>query len=219
MEKKEVAVKEPSKQETLLELFKAEKSDIKAEQIAEVVNALKAFGVAKDLNISQMYLFIKYCQKLKLNPLLKEIHCVCYKNRDGSTTMTPIVSYMEYIKRAEKHPNYQLPELDLVDVGPDGKPLPLNQIYIEAKVQRKGETSVFKKRFYLREWRKETKTWNEQPINMLYVRAMKNILANAYPNEVSHFEALEQEQDVYLNEHKSTKIDYKKVLADEDTNN
>lgn len=192
--------KQLSPVEELQMMFNNEKLDIKQIKLQEYLQALKTMGVAKNLNVQQMYIFIKYCYMLKLNPLLKQIHCVTYKNRDGSTTMTPIISYSEYIKRAEKHPNYQLPEIKTIDRDENGKLLPLDQVYIIARVQRKGDTTSLEKVFYMSEWNKKTGEWLTKPKHMLYVRALKNILSIAYPNEIAEFELAEAAYEAESNE-------------------
>ena len=59
------------KMQQVLTLFKSEGNEIQTKQIAEVYNAMQTMGIAKDLDASQMYIFLKYCMSLKLNPLLK----------------------------------------------------------------------------------------------------------------------------------------------------
>lgn len=190
MEKKTQApvVKQLTPMEQLKQMFENEQTDINNAQIARYINALKAFGIAQNLTIDQMYYFLSYCHTLKLNPMMREIHCVCYNNRDGTTSMTPIVSYYEYIKRAEKHPCYQPPNLEWVLKDSDGKELPLMDQYIIGTIQRKGDTSKITKIFYMKEWHKQQGEWIKKPHHMLEVRAIKNLIAVAYPSETSAFE-------------------------------
>lgn len=211
---KEIEKKELTPLEQLQQMFTNEKLNIKDTQVNEYLQALKTLGVAKNLNVQQMYIFMKYCHMLKLNPLLKQIHCVVYKNRDGSTTMTPIISFTEYIKRAERHPNYQLPEIEMFDRDKDGKLLPLDQVYIIASVQRKGDTTTLRKTFYMNEWNKKTGEWITKPKHMLHVRAMKNILAIAYPNETAEFELAEASYEANVEEPKAKSKEIKKLLGE-----
>lgn len=171
------------KKTTLNELLAEGGLDANSKQIQDYLNSLKAMGIATQLTPEETYYFLKYCFTLNLNPLLREIHCVKMGN-----TMTPIVSYYEYVKRAEKNPLYQLPELTWVMEDKNGKPLPLAQQYIIASIQRKGETTKFTKIFYMAEWNKQQGEWLKKPRHMLEVRAVKNLLAVAFPNEVAAFE-------------------------------
>lgn len=205
--------------EILDNLFESEKCSIDKAKQQEYINALKTFGVAQDLTPQQMYYFMKYCHTLNLNPLLKQIHCVVYKGKNGNI-MTPIVSYYEYIKKAEKHPLYQLPELEYVDYNPLTKE-PFKNImdhYVIATVQRKGETTKLRKVFYMNEWNKQQGEWREKPRHMLEVRALKNILAVAYPSETADYETLQESWEAQLTQEKyennETKIkDIKKALG------
>lgn len=190
----------------IMKLFEGEELGVKESQVTEYLNAMRAMGIAKDLNASQTYTFLKYCFTLKLNPLLKQIHCVTYKNRDGTTTMTPIISYSEYIKKAERSPYYQLPELTMVDRDKDGKLLPLDQVYIIARVKRKGDETTLEKVFYMNEWKKNQGLWLTQPKHMLHVRAMKNILALAYPSELADYEAIDVMYEVEMDNRKNKKF-------------
>lgn len=192
--------KAPTGKEILESMFESEKLNIDKAKQMEYINALKSFGIAQDLTPQQMYYFIKYCHTLNLNPLLKQIHCVVYKGKNG-TVMTPIVSYYEYIKKAEKHPLYQLPELEYVDYNVLTKE-PFKSIddhYIIATVQRKGETTKLRKVFYMREWNKRQGEWLTKPRHMLEVRALKNILAVAYPSEIADYEAIQESFEAETN--------------------
>lgn len=211
------------KMQQVLTLFKSEGNEIQTKQIAEVYNAMQTMGIAKDLDASQMYIFLKYCMSLKLNPLLKQIHCVTYRNKDGSYSMTPIISYNEYIKRASRNPLYQLPQTKLIGVDENGKINNLNDFAIEVIVKRKGDETEFKKVYFFREWRKNSPVWNERPVDMLYVRALKNSLAQAYPEEVGDFEIVEDsaqiQQDQNQKVSKSAKALFDKEVEDEQNNN
>lgn len=197
--------------ELLDKMLDLENSGISQAKQNEYINALKSFGVAQDLSPTQMYYFIKYCHTLNLNPLLKQIHCVIYRGKNG-TIMTPIVSYYEYIKKAEKHPLYQLPELEYVDINPLTKePLDINDHYIIATVQRKGETTKLRKVFYMREWNKRQGEWLTKPRHMLEVRALKNILAIAFPGEISDYETLQESWEAAISNEQTSTIDKEKI--------
>lgn len=206
MEDKKKEVKALSSKEILDNMFESENCGIDKAKQQEYINALKAFGVAQDLTPQQMYFFMKYCYTLNLNPLLKQIHCVVYKGRNGNI-MTPIVSYYEYIKKAEKHPLYQLPELEYVDYNPQTKePFKnINDHYVIATVQRKGEPTRLRKVFYMREWNKGQGEWITKPRHMLEVRALKNILAIAYPSETADYETMQEGWEAQIKNNCETK--------------
>lgn len=188
-------VKKMSMKDMLVKSFQAEGSDLTEQQIVGYMNEAKALGVATQLDIFQFYSFIKICKKLNLNPLLKQIYAYPANGANGPQIVT-VISYLQYLKAAEKHPKYQLPELTLVEKDENGKPLPLDDVYYIARVKRKGEETTLEKKFIMKEWSKNTAMWKKQPIHMLFVRTLKNILATAYPDAICDFEQLEFQNDV-----------------------
>lgn len=182
-------------------------------RLQDYISSLQAMGIAKNLNANQMYHFLKYCYRLNLDPFLKQVHCVPFRD-----DIVPITSYYEYIKRASKHPNYQLPELEWVTTDHEGKELPVKDHKLIASIQRKGDTSTLRKVFYMHEWNLGHGEWAKKPHHMLEVRAIKNLLAVAYPDEVAALEtpleAYEAEIKTETNTKTKTKIE--KLMGDVD---
>lgn len=177
--------------QTLTTKFKNENFEVDNNKLVEYLQALETMVSLPELTPSELYVFLKYCFTLGLNPLFKEIYLVKFKGKN-----VPIIAYQEYVKRASRHPNYQLPETQVVMTDANGKPLPKDQIYVIAKVQRKGDNSVFQKVYLMSEWKKNSPIWETQPIDMLQTRAIKNILAIAYPEEVASLERYEMSGEV-----------------------
>lgn len=183
--------------ERLKALFETEGSEISIQEVNKRIFELQTLGIGTGLDIFQYYVFIKQCNDLGLSPLKKEIYV--YKSGNQLTT---IVSHLVYISKASKNPNYQLPELELHEYDKEGKKLPIEDVYYIASVKRKGDDTVLRKKFIMKEWSQNTTMWRKQPIHMLSVRALKNMLAIAYPDEVGTYEQLEFEYDVKGAEHK-----------------
>lgn len=191
-----------NKELSIVDIFQQENPECNVKQIKDYLGSLKAMGIAKQLNDQQMFYFLKYCYTLNLNPLLKEVHCVTYKNRDGSVSMTPIVSYYQYMRKAQQHPSFQMPELVWVVNDKDGNPLPIDDQYIIGSIQRKGETTKYTKIFVMREWNKRQGEWLTKPKHMLEVRATKNLLAIGYPDELAAYETPMEEMEVNIQQEK-----------------
>lgn len=173
-----------------IENFKYEK-----EKLVEYANVLDTMGILPEMSEKELYVFLKYCFSLGLNPLYGEVYCVPFK-KGGKTIMTPVIAYSQYIKRASRHPKYQLPQTTIVLNDPEGKPLPQDKIHVIVSVKRKDDDTIFQKVYYMCEWRKNTPVWNNQPIDMLQTRAIKNALAICYPEEVAALEQYETAAEV-----------------------
>lgn len=165
-------------------------------QIKEYLNALEVMGLIKNLEPNQIYHFLRVCIDYKLDPLKKEIYCIPYRNRDGTTTISIIISYMEYIKKAEQHPKYQVPSVTTYKVDSKGQALPPNQWYCVFEGKRKEDEVPFKRVFYMNEWNKANGEWGTKPIFMLEKTAMKNGLAWMYPDLKGY---LTVEETIYRN--------------------
>lgn len=177
--------------EVLFDMFKSEGFEIDIKQVNKKIFELKAMGVGKGLDIMKYYAFIKKCITLGLDPIKNEI----YAYVAGGELVTPI-SFLVYLARASKHPNYQLPILEEHFWDKDGNELPLDKCYIVGKVQRKGDETAMTKTFFMKEWSRNTDMWRKQPKHMLSVRVLKNMLAIAYPEEVGALETEEFTADV-----------------------
>lgn len=179
-------------QEKLLEAFPENERKIKI-----YLDALDTLGLTKQLSTRQIYHFLRICFEYKLDPLKKEIYCIPFRNKQGGTDISIVISYMEYLKSAEKNEKYQVPSVRVIDKDADGNPLKLADWYCEFKGKRKGDDDYFTRIFKMKEWNKGNGEWANKPDFMLCKVAMKNGLAWMYPELGGYISA---EETIITNE-------------------
>jgi phage recombination protein Bet len=140
----------------------------------------------KDVSDVELMKAIALVNKLGLDPLKREVHFVPFKN-----SVQVVVSYLEYVKRAEKTGLLNGWE---VEVGKDE----LGE-YAIVRIYRKDWQYPFTWKTYLNEVKKDTATWKQMPIFMLKKVAITQAFRICFPNETSYLpyeeaEAGEQEQ-------------------------
>ena len=113
---------------------------------------------------------IALAKKLGLDPLRKEVHLVPFK---GSVQL--VVSYLEYVKRAERSGKLDGWEVRL---GKDE----LGE-YAEVEIFRKDWKHSLKWRAYLHEVKKDTPNWKAMPLFMLRKTAIAQAFRLAFPEE------------------------------------
>jgi phage recombination protein Bet len=138
------------------------------QNLVELVRVLfpQLQGVS-DLEIAKA---IALAKKLGLDPLRKEVHLVPFK---GSVQL--VVSYLEYIKRAERSGKLDGWEVRL---GKDE----LGE-YAEVEIFRKDWKHSLKWRAYLDEVKKDTPNWKAMPLFMLRKTAIAQAFRLAFPEE------------------------------------
>jgi phage recombination protein Bet len=67
----------------------------------KILDYLRAFGLANQLNDQEAEQFINIAQEFQLNPFKREVHCVPY-GEGANRKLSIIVGYETYIKRAER---------------------------------------------------------------------------------------------------------------------
>ncbi|MBX0310835.1 MAG: recombinase RecT [Sulfurihydrogenibium sp.] len=118
---------------------------------------MKAVGIAKYLG---------------LDPVKRECHFIPFRG-----SLQVVVSYTEYIKRAER--SNKLNGWDVV-VGKDGI-----DTYAETTIYRKDWQYPLKWRVYLNEVKKDTPSWKSMPIFMLKKTAIAQAFRLAFPEETA----------------------------------
>ncbi len=138
------------------------------QNLVELVRVLfpQLQGVS-DLEVAKA---IALARKLGLDPLRKEVHLVPFK---GSVQL--VVSYLEYIKRAERSGKLDGWEVRL---GKDE----LGE-YAEVEIFRKDWKHPFRWRAYLNEVKKDTPNWKTMPLFMLRKTAIAQAFRLAFPTE------------------------------------
>ncbi len=152
MTERKAIVKQEQQQQSLVELIRVLFPQLKDVSEVEII---KAIGLAR---------------RLGLDPLRREVHFVPFK---GSVQV--IISYLEYIKRAEKSGKLNGWE---VRVGRDefGE-------YAEVEIHRRDWEHPFKWRVYLDEVKRDTPSWKSMPLFMLRKTAIAQGFRLAFPQE------------------------------------
>jgi phage recombination protein Bet len=130
-----------------------------------------------DLEIAKA---IALAKRLGLDPLRKEVHLVPFK---GSVQL--VVSYLEYIKRAERSGKLDGWEVRL---GKDE----LGE-YAEVEIFRKDWKHSLKWQAYLNEVRKDTPNWKAMPLFMLRKASIAQSFRLCFPEETQELPLEERE--------------------------
>lgn len=153
-----------------------------------------------EINDQELVMFINLCKYQKLNPFLKEAYLVKY----GSQPAQIIVSKEAFMKRAEKHPNYEGFEAGVV-VDREGElieiegaiKLPKDELIGGwAKVYRSDRKKPVTAKILLDEFGKGQATWKDMPLNMIRKSAIVNAQREAFPETLG---ALYTEDDAENN--------------------
>jgi hypothetical protein len=144
---------------------------VKAESnIVEVVRML--FPHLNQISDVEIKKAVSIAKHLGLDPTKKECHFIPYKG-----SLQVVVSYTEYIKRAEK--SGKLNGWDVV-VGKDDI-----DVFAEVVIYRKDWQFPLKWRVYLSEAKKETQNWKTMSLFMLKKTAISQAFRLAFPEETS----------------------------------
>lgn len=130
-----------------------------------------------------------------LNPLANEVYIVAYKNRNGGTEFSLIVSKEAFLKRAAQNPNYEGFEAGVVAVDKEGVMherkgalvLPGDTLVGGwARVYRKNFKVPVEIQVSLEEYNKKQSTWNSMPATMIRKTALVNALREAFPEDLGN---------------------------------
>lgn len=130
-----------------------------------------------------------------LNPFANEVYIVAYKNRNGGTEFSLIVSKEAFLKRAAQCKDYEGFEAGIVVLDADG-----------VQVERKGSlmlpddtlvggwARVYRKNFKVpvevcvstQEYNKNQSTWKSMPATMIRKTALVNALREAFPDDLGN---------------------------------
>jgi len=138
--------------------------------IVEMVKALfPHLASVSDMEIRKA---ISLAKHLGLDPTKKECYFVPYKS-----SLQLVVSYTEYIKRAER--SGKLNGWDVVVAKDDV------DVFAEVVIYKKDWQYPLKWRVYLSEAKKETPNWKTMPLFMLKKTAISQAFRLAFPEETS----------------------------------
>ena len=146
--------------------------------VVELVKVL--FPHLKEVSNAEIMKAISLAKYLGLDPARKEVHFIPFK---GSLQL--VVSYTEYIKRAERSGKLNGWH---VDVGKDEI-----GTYAECSIYRKDWEHPLKWKVYLSEVRKDTQSWKSMPIFMLKKVCIAQAFRLAFPEETNELPYEESE--------------------------
>lgn len=130
-----------------------------------------------------------------LNPLANEVYIVAYKNKDGYTEFSLIVSKEAFLKRAAKCKDYEGFEAGVVVVDKEGVMHERKgSLILPGDTLVGGWARVYRKSFKVpveifvsrEEYDKKRSTWNTMPATMIRKTALVNALREAFPDDLGN---------------------------------
>ena len=130
-----------------------------------------------------------------LNPLANEVYIVAYKNKDGYTEFSLIVSKEAFLKRAAKCKDYEGFEAGVVVVDKNGVMHERKgSLVLPGDTLIGGWARVYRKSFKVpieifvsrEEYDKKRSTWNTMPATMIRKTALVNALREAFPEDLGN---------------------------------
>ena len=138
--------------------------------------------LTEQLTIDEKKQFLIVCKEFGLNPLKKQIYAV----KMGGT-MTPIISYYEFIKRADAT---GLIDYFYVDVELNENNYPVKATF---HGKRKDQSHEMRSVFVHKEWSTGKSTWVSKPTFMLEKVAIANGIRRLFPNELADMPYIQEE--------------------------
>jgi phage recombination protein Bet len=187
-------------------LAKPVEFEVNGEAVKLTGKTVKNFLVSGNGEVSdqEVVMFINLCKYQKLNPFLNEAYLVKFKSKSGPDKPAQvIVSKEAFMKRAEKHPNYEGFEAGII-VERDGQLVDIegaikltNDKLVGgwARVYRSDRQKPITTRISLSEFSKGQSTWNSMPLTMIRKSAIVNAQREAFPETLG---ALYTEDDAKL---------------------
>ncbi len=122
---------------------------------------------------------VAYAKHLGLDPLKKEVHFVPYYDKDQKkTVIQPIVSYTEYIKRAEKSGKLKGWTCKVQKHG--------NEYTAIVEIKRADWDMPFVWEVPMTEVRRDTPVWKQSPLFMLRKSAIAQAFRMCFPEETAY---------------------------------
>lgn len=144
-----------------------------------------------------VYSFMMQCRARGLNPLAKDCYMTSYRNRDGSTSVSVIVSKDYFVRTATKQPDYDGCRAGVV-VGVVAGPQKGEIVYREgclvvpkrdrllggwAEVFSKNRTHPSRAEVSLEEYDQHRSLWKTKPATMIRKVALVQAIREAYPEQ------------------------------------
>lgn len=144
-----------------------------------------------------VYSFMMQCRARGLNPLAKDCYMTSYRNRDGSKSVSVIVSKDYFVRTATKQPDYDGCRAGVV-VGVVAGPQKGEIVYREgclvvpkrdrllggwAEVFSKNRTHPSRAEVSLEEYDQHRSLWKTKPATMIRKVALVQAIREAYPEQ------------------------------------
>lgn len=147
---------------------------------AKAIEYLSSMGLS--LPQGQKEQFLELCQLLNLNPFLREIYAVGYKDK-----FNVIIGYNAYLKRAE-----MTGKLALWNHWTEGEGDNMKAVI---EIYRKDFTGPFRHEVYLAEYKQDTQIWRTKPVTMIKKVAVAQGFRLAFPTEFGSMPYIQEEYD------------------------
>lgn len=137
-----------------------------------------------------VYAFMAKCQARRLNPLAGDAYMTTYRNKDGSTTSTVIVSKDYFVRTATQQPTFDGMRAGVAVLREDGEVLyregslvlPTEQLVGGwSEVYDKGRSHPSRAEVSLSEYDTGRSMWRSKPATMIRKVALVQALREAYP--------------------------------------
>lgn len=155
----------------------------------------KYFDPQNLLTEKQIGQALALCKGRNLNPFANEVYIVAYKNRNGGTEFSLIVSKEAFLKRAAQCKDYEGFEAGVVTVDGEGVMHERKgAIMLPGDTLIGGWARVYRKNFKVpveifvsrEEYDKKQSTWNSMPATMIRKTALVNALREAFPEDLGN---------------------------------
>lgn len=161
------------------------------------IEYLNTMGLARNLTNEQKEQFIQIASAFKLNPFKREIYAVPYRTQSGATTISIIVGYEVYLKRAERTGKLNGWNVDIV--VKDG------ERYAVATVFRKDWAHPLVWEVCENEFNTGKSSWTKMPEFMLKKVAIAQAFRLAFPDELGGMPYTREEQ-AFINSDRSNDV-------------
>ena len=200
---------------------KKQATPVRSQDFEQIMKMLRTvLPSLKDVDDETLMTAIAYAKHLGLDPLKKEVHLIPYKSKDG-VTIQPVVSYTEYIKRAERSGKLKGWTCRVQKQG--------NEYVAIVEIKRSDWEIPFVWEVPMAEARRDTPLWQQQPLFMLRKTAIAQAFRMCFPEEAAHLpyeesefweepipvepvKTAEQPQSEYISEAQIRKDQYEEII-------
>lgn len=140
-----------------------------------------------------VYSFMMQCRARGLNPLAKDCYMTSFRNRDGSTSVSVIVSKDYFVRTATRQPDFDGYEAGVVVIDRDGNIEYRDGALVGKATERLigGWASVYSKNrshpskavVSLEEYDQHRSLWKTKPATMIRKVALVQAIREAYPEQ------------------------------------